>query len=176
MNGLWYFKWMECKRSLVICITIPDLLPTPENSTSCTSTSSSLPFPSTLPWAGAYPKWNTPFDWSNYQSEDSTRDQSWRRVCTGWGAFRHKQDYSRPLARTRTSLLTLLSRRRHRIESETGNGWDATYCLPIQFLGPMLNGWRAAFLSSANRGSVPSQRSGMKLSGSAKLAGEWKVA
>ena len=165
---------MECKRSLVICITIPDLLPTPENSTSRTSTSSS--FPSTLPWAGAYPKRNAPFDRSSYQSEDSTRDQNWRRVCTGWDAFRHKQDCSRPLVRTRSSLLTLLPQRRPWIKPETGNGWDATYCLPIQFLGPMLNGWRAAFLSSTSRGSVPSQRSGMKLSGSAKLAGEWKVA
>jgi hypothetical protein len=40
--------------------------------------------------------------------------------------------------------------------------------LPIQFLGPTLNGWKESRLSEAKR-SAPSHRSGANVSGSAKF-------
>ena len=46
---------------------------------------------------------------------------------------------------------------------------ELTYFLPMQLRGPREKGWEASLLSVANSLS-PSQRSGMKTSGSLKLA------
>lgn len=114
---------------------------------------------------------------SGYQSNRHFRDrveyQNWKAVCTESGGSRSMPDCIGNRIPSGQYNCSWLSGDR----ANNRRGIIKTNLLPRHDLGPRRNGWRTSLLSDSNLGSVsvsvPSQRSGMKWLGRAKLDDEW---